>query len=173
MTQIRLGQSVRHVFFGWRSELEKFAVVAEIVIPDIVIDEIKAQKRAHLESKRDQFIDNPFHEIKKLNRKESDDFNIEKYVDDLQKGETIDHTIIYLSQKDALSKIKQLCHRREAPFGDVGDKGFKDAYIYLTVLEYLEGITNEQVFFVTGDGKLKEAMERVRGIRVIKNFRRF
>ena len=43
-------------FLGGRSELEKFAKVAELVFPDIVIEEIKNQKRRNLESKKDSFL---------------------------------------------------------------------------------------------------------------------
>ena len=161
------------VFFGRRSELEKFGAVAEIIIPDMVIDEIKVQKKITLISKRDEFADNPFHAILKLKKTETKDFNIEKYVTDLLQDESIKHTVISLTQPDALLKIKELCHKRIAPFESSGDKGFKDAYIYLTILEYMEGITDEQVFFVTKDARFKEAFEGIRKITVIENFQEF
>lgn len=160
-------------FFGFRSELEKFSAVADIIIPDMVIDEIKAQKVSNLISSRDQFISNPFHGIKKLEKKETLDFDIESYVTNLLTSESIDYTVIFLTKIDSLVKIKEFCHKHEPPFDEKGDKGFKDVYIYLTILEYLESITNEQVFFVTRDAKLKEAFEKIKGITIIENFEEF
>jgi len=53
-------------FLGGRSELEKFAKVAELVFPDIVIEEIKNQKRRSLEKNKTSFLGNPFHWLRKL-----------------------------------------------------------------------------------------------------------
>jgi len=52
-------------FLGGRSELEKFAKVAELVFPDIVIEEIKNQKRKNLEKNKSSFLSNPYAEIQR------------------------------------------------------------------------------------------------------------
>ncbi|MBY0472993.1 PIN domain-containing protein [Patescibacteria group bacterium] len=172
-TNLLRSEPERAVFFGFRSDLEKFAAIAEIVVPDMVIDEIKCQKREHFTSKRDAFASNPFHDIFSLDKSSTKFFDVHTHVNGIYAQEPISHSVIYLTKPDALERIKELCNKRLPPFESGGDKGFKDAYIYLTVLEYLEGITDEQVFFVSGDGKLKEAIKQLKGIIIVSNFEEF
>ncbi|MGE3593791.1 MAG: hypothetical protein AB7G52_15035, partial [Arcobacter sp.] len=65
--------------------------------------------------------------------------------------------------------------KKEPPFvpDDGSDKGFKDAYIYFTVLEYLEGIEDKYIFFVTNDKLLKVAFEKNPNIRVVESYDEF
>jgi len=48
-------------FLGNRSELQQFSKIVEIIIPDIVIEELKRQKGRQLKSQKQSFLDNPFH----------------------------------------------------------------------------------------------------------------
>jgi len=73
---IRNAESITD-FFGGRAELENFLKVAEIIIPEIVLDEIKKQKRVHLASKRESFLSNPFHKLRDIDPEETKNFNIE------------------------------------------------------------------------------------------------
>ena len=90
---IRNAESVAD-FLGGRAELERFLKVSEIIIPDIVIEEIKNQKRKHLISKRESFISNPFHFLRKINEEETKSFDIDKWITDLVDKESIPHTVI-------------------------------------------------------------------------------
>lgn len=167
------GEKNSDSFFGGRNELAKFSAVCEIVIPDMVIDEITKHKKRHLSAAKSKFISNPFRYLLNLEQESIDMVNIDEKINTLQAEETISYTVIKLSKADALERIKNMCHECVAPFGENEDKGFKDAYILLTIEEYLETLTDEQVFVVVKDGKLKEALGRLAGITVVNSFDEF
>lgn len=160
-------------FLGGRSELERFLKVAEIVIPDIVIDEIKCQKRRELDSKRDSFLSNPFRFLMKVDEEGTKKFDIDNWISGLIDDETIPHTIIFLTRKKALTEIRRLCLGNCPPFDKTSDKGFKDTYIYLTVLDYISSLKDEKAFLISKDGRLREAFSENKQIHVLENFDEF
>ncbi|MBF0275288.1 MAG: DUF4935 domain-containing protein [Nitrospinae bacterium] len=167
-------------FLGNRSELEKFTKVVEIILPSIVIEEIKQQKRRNITSKKQSFLENPFHWLKNLNRDETNNFDIDAHIDSLEKKEKINYQVIKLTDNSALERIKELALAYKPPFAKLNkddkkntDKGFKDAYIYLTILEYLQSIPDKNVFVCTSDDRLKEALEKEANIIVIKDYNDF
>jgi len=160
-------------FLGGRKELESFLKMAEIILPDIVIDEIKSQKRKHLVSKRDSFLSNPFHFLRKIDEEGTKNFDIETWISELVNNEKIPHTIIHLTRENALEEIRNLCLENCPPFDESTDRGFKDAYIYITVLDYLKTIGSERVFLVSKDGRLKQAFYGNTQVKVVANFEEF
>jgi len=162
-------------FLGGRSELERFSTVAEIILPDIVIGEIKNQKRIALAKKRRSFLDNPFHWIKDLSDDETKNFDIEAYVEDLEKNETIKYEVINLSDYSVLEQMKDLALRKRPPFeaAENTDKGFKDACIYSSTLQYLQKISDKTIFVCCKDGRLTEAFKQHPNIIVIESFDEF
>jgi hypothetical protein len=66
-----------------------------------------------------------------------------------------------------------LCLGNHPPFDKSSDKGFKDAYIYLTILDYLLPLTDEKAFLISRDGRLKEAFDENDQIKVVENFDEF
>lgn len=167
-------------FLWWREELKKFNKVSEIIIPDIVIEEIKKQKLRSLKKHKDSFLKNPFHFLKKLSESETKDFDNEVHVNELEKNEQIKFTIIKLSDYSVIEKMKVLATSYYPPFNKVNDddknnsdKWFKDAYIYFTVLEYVQKKSDEYVFFYTKDPRLAQAFNNNSNIKVIKNFEEF
>lgn len=159
-------------FLGGRGELAKFEKVAEIIFPDIVIEEIKHQKRKSLEKNRSSFLSNPFHWIKNLDRDETQSFDIESHIVDLVENEDLKYQVIMLTDYSVLGKMKELALKKLPPFeaGDNTDKGFKDAYIYFTILEYLQSISDKVVFVCTKDGRLKEALNEHPSIIVVQDY---
>lgn len=162
-------------FLGGRSELERFSKVADLVFPDIVIEEIKNQKRKNLESKKDSFLENPFHCLRKLDYSETKKFDIESHLTAIENNETLDYSVIKLSDYSVLEKMKDLALKKCPPFeaGEKTDKGFKDAFIYFTILEYLQSIPDKMIFFCCKDGRLTEAFKQHPNIIVIKSFDEF
>ncbi len=162
-------------FLGGRAELERFMKMAQIIIPELVVDEIKCQKKRQLYSKKDSFLSNPFHYLLNLNREEIEQFDMDSWINELQKKEKIPHKIISLSKKksEILDQIKTLCLTGSPPFEETTDKGFKDAYIYFTILEYLDTIKDEDLFVVTRDERLKLALQKYKKIRVVRGYDEF
>lgn len=169
---IRNAESISD-FLGGAADLERFSKVSEIIIPDIVIEEIKAQKKRHLVKKRDAFLSNPFHLLRKIDEKETKDFDINRWISELIEKEKVSYSLISLSEKGVLEKMKRLCLDSLPPFEEGSDKGFKDAYIYFTIIEYLESNKEEKIFFVTNDNRLKEAFLLEDQIMVIKDYNEF
>lgn len=162
-------------FLGNRVDLEKFTLVADIVIPEAVIQETIRQKRSKLKSNQDKFIDNPFHGLVGLEKVITKSFKIDDYIENLKTTETIPFEVIDLKDFQVFEQIKDLAYQKLAPFEekDNTDKGFKDAIIYFSVLEYLQEIPNKNIFVCTDDGRLTEAFNRHHNIIVVKTFDEF
>lgn len=162
-------------FFGGRKELEQFANDADIIIPYTVIEEIKRQKKVILKSKKDSFLSNPLHKIMGIDEDNTKAFDIEAYIQKLEDDETIVFEIIDLKANDVLPKIKELALLKKPPFveADDSDKGFKDALIYFSVLEYIQEIPNKYVFVCTKDNLLKRAFLAHSNIVVVESYTEF
>lgn len=162
-------------FLGGRSELERFADVADIVIPDIVVQEIKRQKRKKLNSNKQSFLANPFHNLLEMDESNTNAFNIDDYIEKLVDDEDFVFEIIDIKDNNVLPKIKELAINKLPPFEnrDNTDKGFKDALLYFSVLEYLQEIPNKNVFVCVKDGRLKEALDSHQNIIVVESYDEF
>jgi len=162
-------------FLGGRAELELFLQDADIVIPETVIQEIKRQKRKKLTSNKDRFLTNPFHKLIGVNEDETKAFSIEAYIQKLMDDEDIPFEIIDLKDNNVLPQIKELAIHKRAPFesAENTDKGFKDALIYFSVLEYLQEIPNKNVFVCAKDDRLKEALNNHYNIIVVETYEEF
>jgi len=162
-------------FLGGRGELEKFSKVAELVFPDIVIEEIKNQKRKSLEKNKSSFLSNPFHWLRNLDRDDTQNFDVESHISELETNETLEYSVRKLTDYSVLEQMKELALKKLPPFeaGDNTDKGFKDACIYFTTLEYLQSIPDKMIFVCCKDGRLKEAFEKRPNIIVIDSYNGF
>lgn len=159
-------------FLGNRTELEKFSKSAIIIFPDIVLEEIRNQKRRNLKNKKQSFLDNPFHWLRTLDRDETKNFDIDVHVEELERTEELKYVSICLTDYTCLEQMKELALKKLPPFesGDNTDKGFKDAYIYFTVLEYMQKTPDKKIFVCCRDGKLKEAFEKYSNIIIIRDY---
>jgi hypothetical protein len=164
-----------NTFFGGRNELELFVQDADIIIPFTVVEEIKRQKKAVLKSKKDSFISNPFHRLREVDEEETKLFDIDAYIEKLIDEETIPFHIIDVKNNEVLPQIKELALLKKAPFepSDNTDKGFKDALIYFSVLEYLQEIPNKHVFVCAKDNLLGEAFKNNPNVFVVKDYNEF
>jgi nicotinic acid mononucleotide adenylyltransferase len=162
-------------FLGNRAELEKFAKVANIILPDMVIEELIHQKRRNLKNNKKSFLNNPFHWLKNLDNDETKSFDIDGYIKELKSKESISYDIIKLTNYSCMEEMKKLALKKLPPFESSAktDKGFKDAYIYFTVLEYLQKINDKYIFFVGGDKLLKDAFKKHSNIYIVENFDEF
>lgn len=169
---IRNAESIEK-FLGNRDELERFLKVSEIILPEIVIDEIKAQKRRYLISKKDSFLANPFHTLRKIDKNKTAGFDIEQHIKNLLYGETISFTMIHLTRTDVLEDIKKLCIGNIPPFEEGTDKGFKDSLIYFTIMEYLDTCDSDNIFVVSKDDRLAMAFKENSRVIIVKDYDEF
>ena len=162
-------------FFGNRRELKLFSQSAEIVIPKIVIEELRRKKTKRLINKRRSFIDNPFHKLKGLEKEETKKYNIDEFIQSLLDNEEFIFTTIELKDNSVFDEIKELALKKLPPFekSDDTDKGFKDALIYFAIKEYLDEIPDKYVFVCVNDGRFKEALNQHSNIIIVKNYEEF
>ncbi|MGE3300469.1 MAG: PIN domain-containing protein [Arcobacter sp.] len=159
-------------FFGKKDQLIKFSKVADIIIPDMVVQELLEWYKRNFEKEKEQFLKMALPNVLSHN---TDSIKIDETLNQLLDLETGLFQVIDLKNPKYIFDMKQLALKKEPPFvpDDGSDKGFKDAYIYFTVLEYLEGIEDKYIFFVTNDKLLKVAFEKNPTIRVVESYDEF
>ncbi len=162
--------SEAHIFFGNRNDLKRFKKYSELIFPDVVIEEIKNHIRRKLDKNKSTFLENPFHWIKNLSKEETEQFDIESHINELISEESFIFEVIELTDYSCLSEMKELALRNLPPFEENTDKGFKDTFIYFTILEYLQKIEDDYVYFVTDDRRLKKSFTDNPNVIVIENF---
>ena len=131
-------------FFGKKDQLIKFSKVADIIIPDMVVQELLEWYKRNFEKEKEQFLKMALPNVLSHN---TDSIKIDETLNQLLDLETGLFQVIDLKNPKYIFDMKQLALKKEPPFvpDDGSDKGFKDAYIYFTVLEYLEGIEDKYI----------------------------
>jgi len=162
-------------FFGYREELNKLkANNARIIIPNVVIDEISAQKRRSLKCKKEAHISNPFFQILGLNQDDINNIDIDRIISQLLDSEVSNFEVRALKdQASAFTKIYKWSMDKHPPFSQndkAGDKGFKDACIVCIIDELLEELGDEYLVFLTKDDLLRRAFEHRPGVKTISEF---
>lgn len=177
-TNALVGKNTFDTLFGNRYELEKILEIpgTELVVPSIVIDELLHQKMAAFNTSKSRLTESPYYKKRVSNdikaKIEADEIDL----DALRSDTSIPFTEIDLSDEvNALKSIRKLATGYKAPFQvyssenkENSDKGFKDAYIALTIDEYLlELDDNENIFLLTKDARLAEYFQgNTRVVRV-------
>lgn len=156
-------------FFGNIEKFEKIANQIQILVPSIVIDEIKQQKIKRLRSNYDSFKDNYFTKVMRIQTGPFFMDFIDDIVEDLFKNSQseIPHKIVEYDLSGSLREMRLQAIGNLAPFEKKNDKGFKDAYIYFTILEYQKDNPNDEIYLITNDGRLSEAFDFDDTINVI------
>jgi rRNA-processing protein FCF1 len=159
-------------FFGNRDELKKFELVADIIIPEIVIEELAHKYNRSFGQEKDKFFKTLLPNIINHNTEE---IVVEDKIKELINNETIPHQIISLSDFSVLPNIKDLALKKLPPFepADGTDKGFKDAYIYFTILEYIQNIPDKYLFVCVKDQRFKKAFTHLPNVFAIESYEEF
>jgi len=159
-------------FFGNKEELERFAVEADIIVPEIVIEELEAKYFRSFEQEKEKFFKTILPNMIVHN---TNDVVIQTKLKDLIEAESIVYETIQLTDFRVLPLMKDLAIGKLAPFepSDGTDKGFKDTYIYFTILEYLQGIPDKYVFVCVKDKRFKTAFEGHHNIIPIESYNEF
>lgn len=147
-------------FFGNVKELEKVSNLADIAIPSIVIDEIKRQKRRHLEAQIKKLRENYFLQIAGIDELQLSicEKHIDEHIEYLfsNSQNEFSYKTISLNHDGKLDAIRDFAIKNTPPFNSDSDKGFKDSYIYFTILDFLKD-ADDDVFLLTNDSLLKQA----------------
>jgi rRNA-processing protein FCF1 len=160
-------------FFGKQDQLIKFASVSDIIIPQLVLSELTNRYRGYFEEQKKTFLSQL---LVNVISHDIDSCDINQRIEALKTNESIEYQVIDLTDFSILQEMRDLALNKNAPFKGKdkdSDSGFKDAYIYFTVKEYLTTIEDETVFFVTDDTLLTKAFANVQRVKVIKDFEEF
>lgn len=159
-------------FLGNDRDFLKFVSVAEIIIPGIVIDELEAKYKRLYEEEKGKYVNTLLPSIMQTHIEEVD-FNTR--LEELKGFEITKYNVIELRDFSVLQEMRELAIKKLPPFepGNKTDKGFKDAYIYFTILEYLETISDKTVFVCVKDVRFKKALMQHPRIIVIDSFDEF
>lgn len=164
-----LFNKVASSFFGNREELKLFSNDAEIIIPEIVLEELEAKYIRMFDDEKGKFTKTLLSHIVDHNTNE---IIIENRIKELIDNEKIPYSVIGLSNYEVLPEIKKLAIKKYPPFenGEGTDKGFKDAYIYFTVLEFVQNISDKYIFICSKDKRFKNAFEKHLNIIPIESY---
>ncbi len=167
-----LFNKVASSFFGNREELALFSNDAEIILPEIVLEELEAKYIRTFEDDKGKFVKTLLSQIVEHNTNE---IIIESKIKELISKEVIPYSVIGLTNYNILPEIKRLAIKKQPPFeiGEGTDKGFKDAYIYFTVLEFIQNISDKYVFVCSKDKRFKNAFEIHPNIISIESYEEF
>lgn len=156
-------------FFGNTARLQQISRLAPIYVPEVVIEEIKWQKREKLIGQFAQFTGNYFFSRVEC-EKEALEVHIEERIQELLDAASDELSFQIKKLEDDPTHIRELLAlalQKSAPFETKSDKGFKDACIYLTVLQHLD-TTRDTIFLFTDDGRLKESFHRNDRVQTLK-----
>ncbi|MDC9727469.1 MAG: PIN domain-containing protein [Candidatus Thioglobus sp.] len=159
-------------FFGNKDELIQFEEVADIVIPEIVIEELKSKYARSFKQEKEKFFKTLLPNLIEHN---TNDVIVDSKIKEIIDKETISYKVIRLENFDVLPEMKRLALEKLPPFepSDGTDKGFKDTYIYFTILEYLQNITDKYVFVCVKDKRFKKAFDNHDNIYAIESYQEF
>ena len=163
--------SIRHTglreFLGNRELLRQLKPDADFYIPELVLDEVKRQKKRKFEESMNQLLGNDLVKAFSPDLSGIESLDIDAHLEEIQQNEPYDFEIIPCVHGEVVDRFRSMAILNQAPFNKDSDKGFKDACIYVSILNYLENFEDRSVFFWGSDERLKEAFKAYPTVQVI------
>jgi hypothetical protein len=168
---------------GNRAEIEKFVEKCDIILPSMVIDEIIHQKKKYFEISKQSLTSGQLYKKLPPVTRAQIDTHLQFDERALRSDQSIPYTVIDITDKQAaFDEIQKLAVNYEAPFevysvelgknkADNTDKGFKDAYIALTISQYINSLADgEKVFVLVRDRRFEEYLDKNDRIICVSDF---
>lgn len=145
----------------------------ELVIPKIVIEEVKGQ-RVRQTIKSYNTIIEKINDSKKENSWLDiiDNTDIDKVIDEQEKNlenwlvRAFDGKIIEIEDKNLLQVVLERCKYKKPPFNNdekSSDKGFKDTILFLNILYFMKDSEYDEIYLFTNDkviNKFKDELQK-------------
>lgn len=152
------------VFFGDRATMQEIASRADILIPQIVIDELIQQNSEGTEQSADNLRKNPLLDVLGFDRSKVDSLDSVIHAKEIYDKENIQHTVVQISDTErAFQNLQRWSVVGSPPFNarnkdgkNNSDKGIKDALVACTVDEILGKNDYETYYLACIDSRLKE-----------------
>lgn len=153
---------------GNRSQLEKIAATARLIIPEVVIDEIVAQKRLAFQKELALLKRSGVLRLTVSPEKVLGSLNFDNIECEIRNDKSIPYTPLPLPPASyVLPKLYEWALSHKAPFEEKSDKGFKDACIVASIEHYLESFEiDEEVVLCTDDNRMASYFKGRQDIRV-------
>lgn len=155
--------------FGRIEELKELSEFATIFLPKVVLDEIMRQKERWYYSKYNDLVKNPLFQMLKEEASDISSFtDIKKQVEN---DVSVPYEIWDISDRNyAFKGIYELAISNKAPFDKGSDKGFKDACIAFTVLDFLDNSEDyKTVILITEDSRLQDFFSTVNEVEIFES----
>lgn len=153
---------------GNRSQLEAISAKARLVIPEVVIDEIIAQKRSAFQKEVASLKRSGVLRLTDFSESAFESLDFDGVERGIRDDESIGYDILPLPPADYVFPLLYgwaISH--SAPFEEKSDKGFKDACIVASIEHYLEQHKGEgEVVLCTDDNRMASYFEGRGDIRV-------
>ena len=129
---------------GNRKQLQAIAASNELYIPEVVIDEIVAQKRLSFLREQAQINRSGILKLTSFSMKEAESLTFEQVEEEIRSDRSIQFKVLPQAPAEyAFSRIYKWAINHEPPFEEKSDKGFKDACIVASIDHFLKQCSNE------------------------------
>ena len=156
-------------FLGGREVLRQLEPDADFLIPELVVEEIKTQKKREFVKTKKQLFSNQLITAFSIDLSSIEAIDIESHIEQLKETEEFNFEIIPCVQGELVDQFRHMAIGNQAPFNKDSDKGFKDACIYVSILNFIPELSDRSIFFWGSDGRLKDAFEGHDSISVINS----
>ena len=164
-------------YFGSSEELKELSFHAKILFPEIVIKEIHKHKKAKMDKIQSDVISSlktledfeGLLDIKILDSVARDnqtkidaaitDFDIENKIKTLLEKVEFQYEILWMKMI-SYQEVLDMAFKQSPPFHKDSPKGFMDACIFASTMNYIKENADKTVVVVTSDNRLKGAFER-------------
>lgn len=148
--------SVNPYLFGRYRQLVELAKLAKLVVPKIVTEEVFQHKLETFETEKSQLAKSIILKTKfpEFNpRAEQYPFSLDGLIE--KQRETLDFEVADFSDADGfMERFRERALKNEPPFEAETDKGFKDAMVAETIIEYRKAHPEEKIYFLVHDNRL-------------------
>lgn len=143
---------------GNRKQLQAIAASNELYIPEVVIDEIVAQKRLSFLREQAQLNRSGILKLTSFSIDEAENLAFEQIEEKIRTDRSIQFDVLPQAPVEyAFSRMYKWAIHHEPPFEEKSDKGFKDACIVASIDYFLEHSSKEeQVIICTDDKRMAE-----------------
>jgi hypothetical protein len=153
-----INSSSLDTLFGNADDLAKLELLAHIVLPSVVFDELIEHKKRHFDQERQKLMKNHLLPSLSGSREKLQELTFESYEMAMKANCPINYEVADIQNREAaMAHMYNLAIHNKAPFEENSDKGFKDAWVVMTVDEYLERHPEyDHALLVTNDNRMAE-----------------
>lgn len=168
-TNLARNENSYEQLLGYRWQLEQISKSAHLLIPEIVIDEIIAQKRSAFEKEITSLKRSGVLKLTDFSPMELEALAFEAVEDEIRNDKSIEYEVLSLPPHEYIFPLLyKWAISHSAPFEEKSDKGFKDACIVASIEYYLENReADEAIVLCTDDKRMASYFKDGGEVRVV------